>query len=235
MHHRHTFAFGATLLASAAVLALAGSALAGTSPPKVTVRIEGKSQTLLTATTVGAAGGVLRKGGHSCSSNSGAGALQAATKGAWSGSWSKSLSDWEVTKILGETDNYDTTHSYWEVFVNNVAASTGICGIKPLHSGEQILVAAVGASESPADPLGLQLPSTATAQKRFTAKVVYYNAKGQPKPLAGATVAFPGHTTKTNAHGETESLIPASAGSFVLRAYKQGYIRTEATLKVTAG
>jgi hypothetical protein len=184
---------------------------------------------------VSPAGGLVKKGGHSYSSNSGASALQAATKGAWSASWSSSLSDWEVLKILGETDNYTTTHSYWEVFVNDVPASTGICGIKPLHGGEQILLAAVGASESPADPLGLELPSTATVQGRFTAKVVYYTAKGQPKPLAGATVVFPGHTTKTNAHGETESLIPTSAGSFVLRAYKQGYIRTEATLKVTAG
>lgn len=234
MHHRHTFAFGATLLALVSVLIAASSALAGGSGPKVTVRIEGTSRTLLVSSAVQPGSGIVKKGGHSCSADSGAGALNSATKGSWSGSWSSSLSDWEVTRILGETDNYDTTHSYWSVFVDNVAASTGICGVK-LHSGEQILLAAVGASESPADPLGLVVPSSATVQKGFTAKVVYYTAKGKPKPLANATVAFAGHTTTTNADGETGSLVPTSAGSLTLRASKKGYIRTEATLKVAAG
>ena len=212
MYRTKTLAAGSALLASVTALTLAGAAIAGSHAQALTVRIEGKSTTLLAARTVALSGGQLTRGGHSCPSDSGAGALNRATKGSWSGSWSTSYSDWEVTKILGETDSYDATKSYWEVFVNDVPASSGICAIK-LRAGERILFAAVGANETPGDPLGLKLPSSAQAGKPFTAKVVYYNAKGRAYPLAGATVAFAGRTVKTNARGETPSLTAGAAGT----------------------
>ena len=66
--------------------------------------------------------GAVTIAGKSCSAASGAGAVALATHDAWSGKWfSFGL---EVLKILGETDNFTTTKSYWELFVDNV----GIAG-----------------------------------------------------------------------------------------------------------
>ena len=129
----------------------------------------------------------------SCAGDTAAGPFNLATKGKWSGTWSSSYSDFDVTKILGETDNYSTTKTYWSLYVNNVLASTGICGVK-LKAGEQILWAAVGNTETPGLPLGITISGT-------TAKVVYYTAKGKAKPLVGATVASGTSKLTTSAAG----------------------------------
>jgi hypothetical protein len=220
MHHKNLLTSGAAAAVTGLILAAAPTALAAGSLPKVSVRVEGKTKTLLAATTVQATSKAVSQGGHSCAGDSGAGAFNVATKGKWSGSWSASLADFEVTKILGETDNYSTTKSYWEVFVNNVAASTGICGIK-LKAGEQLLFAAVGNTESPALPLGITVSGT-------TAKVVYYTAKGKAKPLAGVTVKGGTATTKTNSAGK--ATLPAYGKPTTVTASKTGYIRAEATV-----
>ncbi len=113
-----------SLLACAASATFADAAMAG-----VTVRVEGQNRTLLPQTALTGLSKVVR-GGHRCAAASGAGALQAATHGNWSGTWSSKYNDFEVTKIKGETNNYATTKSYWEVLVNDVPASTGICNLK---------------------------------------------------------------------------------------------------------
>lgn len=207
---------GASVLASAAVAV--SPAVASSSHPKVSVRVEGKSRTLVPSRVVKTTAGLVEKGGHSCSAASGAGAFNLATKGRWSGTWSASLKDFEVTKILGDTENYTTTSSYWEVFVNNVAASTGLCGIK-LKSGEKILLAAVGDKETPALPLGVSVSGT-------TAKVVYYTAKGKARPAAGVTVKSGTSTVRTNAAGR--AALPAYSKPTTVTATKAGYIRAEA-------
>jgi hypothetical protein len=219
MHHRKILAIGATTLASAIALVAVPAALAGSSSPKVSVRVEGKTKTLLAATVVQPGNGTVKRGGHGCSARTGAGAFNLATKGHWSGTWSSSFSDFEITKILGETDNYTTTKSYWEVFVNNVAASTGVCGVK-LRAGEKILFAAVGATESPALPLGVTVRGT-------TASVVYYTAKGKAVALAGVTVKSGSSKVRTNAAGK--ATLPAYSKPTTVTASKTGYIRAEAT------
>jgi Domain of unknown function (DUF4430) len=227
MHRKQILAAGVALLACT----LTPAAVAAAAGPAVTVRIEGKSKTLLAAKVEHAPAGSVTKDGHSCSGNSAAGAFNAATRGKWSGTWSKSLSDFQVMTILGDTENYTTTKSYWELFVNNVPASTGICGVK-LKAGENILFAAVGASETPADPLGVEAPTSEPEFKKFTIKVVYYNAKGKASPAAGVTVAFAGHRYTTNSAGETAKVAAETSGALSVTAAKKGYIRAEATVKV---
>jgi hypothetical protein len=182
----------------------------------VTVRVEGKQRTLLSQTAPLAGLSKVMRGGHSCAATSAAAALQLATHGSWSGPWSSKYSDFEVTKIKGETNNYSTTKSYWEVLVNNVPASTGICNLK-LTGDANVVFAALGASEKPGLPLGI---ATANAHE---IKVVAYSAKGTPSPLAGASVTINGKSAgKTNAQG-----VVSTAGQGFIVVSKTGYIRYE--------
>lgn len=209
-------ASGAVALASTIAVT---SALAVTPASSVTVRVEGKAKTLLPSTAERLTKLVaVSRSGHTCAARSGAGALTAATKGKWSGPYSSSLKDFEVLTILGDTENYAKTKSYWEVFVNNVAASTGICGLT-LKPGAQLLFAAVGATESPALPLGITVRGT-------TAKVVYYTAKGKAVAASGVTVKSGTTSTTTNAAGK--ATLPAYAKPTTVTASKRGYIRAEA-------
>lgn len=153
-----------------------------------------------------------------------------ATRGSWSGKWYASYAEYDITKILGVTES--GTKDYWEIFVDNVSASSGACEIA-LRSGEQVLFAAVPSSGSPEYPLGVKLPGAAVAGRAFTAKVVYYNAKGKAVPLAGAAVSAGSSSGTTNASGAVR-LTVAHTGTFTVRAGAKGYIRDEAKLRVTA-
>src|ERR1700756_3312958 len=110
MQRRQLIASGASVLAMSAAAIAVPSAL-GSVAIQVHVRVEGGTKTLLADRE--AAVGVKRfmRGGHSCSATSAAAAFNLATKGKGSGAWSSSLSDFEVTKILGDTENYTTTKS----------------------------------------------------------------------------------------------------------------------------
>src|SRR6201999_3462415 len=103
-----------------------------------------------------------------------------------------------VTKILGETGIYSKGH-YWEFFVDNRAASVGICDQK-VTSGDQLLFANVPAKGAPEFPIVISAPATATAGTPFQVKASYYPTKSKAaKPLAG--VSFTGVTGATNAKG----------------------------------
>lgn len=207
---------GAILLVAAAPAAAAGT--------KVSVRVEGKSRTLLAPTVVKTHAGWITKGGAptgKCSATSGQGALDVATHHRWAGSFSTSLGSYFIKTILGETDN--GPNIYWSIFVNNRSASTGACGIT-LHAGDQLLFAA---AKYPEYPIAIQAPSTATVGHSFNVSVVWFNAAGKAKPLAGATLSTGGRSGKTNSHGIV-SLTATHPGTFVLQAEKTGYIRASA-------
>ena len=206
------------LAAVTAIAAGAVPALAGSAPNHVSIRIEGKTKTLLPQSVVAKVPATVTMAGHSCPGASGAGVLQAATKGRWAGTYSSSFKDFLVTKILGETDIYAKTKSYWALFVNHVMASTGICGVK-LKRGEQLLFASVGATETPGLPLGITVSGT-------IAKVVYYTAKGAAVAAPGVTVKSGTTSTKTNAAGK--ATLPAYSKPTTVTASKKGYIRAEA-------
>jgi hypothetical protein len=211
----------------AAAALLAAPAFAGAST-KVSFRVEGVSKTLLPAKTVTVpTGGSITKGGTpkgSCPANSAAGAFNTATGGNWSGTYSSGLGI-EVTKILGETGIYSKGH-YWEFFVNNHAASVGICDQK-VKSGDQLLFANVSAKGAAEFPIVVSAPAKATAGTAFQVKASYYPTKSNTaKPLAG--VSFTGVKGTTNAKGVV-SVTATKAGKLSLVGSKSGEIRSAAT------
>ena len=119
-------------------VAASGVALAAGSGPAVTWQVKSLNKTLLKPTSVHGEKGWITKGGTpkgKCSGNSAAGALDAATHGKWSGKYFSSLSDIEVTSILGVKP---PSSDFWELFVNGKPASTGVCEVK-LHAGQKLL------------------------------------------------------------------------------------------------
>jgi hypothetical protein len=210
-----------------AVFALAGGpTTAALAKPgtKVTVRVEGAAHTLLAPKTIHTHAGSIAKGGApkgACLATSGAGALDVATHHRWDGKYSASLHDFFITKILGEYES--GTKTFWEIFVNNVAASTGACGLK-LHRGDQLLFAAVSATAKAVYPVGLKGSHRVKVGKRLNLRVVYYDAKGKAHPLAGATVKAGSLTATSNSHGVVH-FVPTHVGRLVVRANKTGYVR----------
>ncbi len=208
-----------------AVLALSTTALAA--GPKVTVRVEGSSRTLLPTTVVQPHAGSIIKGttpAGACTATSGAGALDLATHGRWNGTYSSGLGI-EVTQIVGETHTYSPGGSYWGIWVDNRLASFGVCGLH-LHPGEQLLFAPYPAKGS-VYPLVLSAPRTATAGRAFKVKVSYYRGQGPGKPVAGVRL----DGALTNRAG-VASVTAGHAGKLRLQASRKGYIRS-ATVTVT--
>ena len=230
MHRRQILMTGTALLATCAAATVVPEAVASGSLPKVTVRIEGKTKTLLAASSVQTRSGSITKGGApsgACPSASAQGALDVATKGKWSGTYSSKYQEYFITKILGDSETSKT--AYWEIFVNNVAASTGACQIK-LKSGDQLLFAVVPSSPTEY-PIGLKAPKTATAGKAFKVTVLGYDAKGKATPLAGATVTA-GSQAQTSSASGVVTLTDAKAGTLTVQAGKTGYVRDETGVNV---
>ena len=173
MHKKTILALGGATLA----LAVASPVALGAGTP-VTVRVEGKTRTLLQAKSIRTHGGFITRNGApsgACSANSGAGALDVATKHRWAGSWSTSFNDYLISKILGDTES--SSKFYWGIWVNNRYATSGACGLK-LHRGDQVLFA-VDSVAHHEHPLAIQAPTQAVAGKSFNVKVVSYSDKGK--------------------------------------------------------
>jgi hypothetical protein len=191
---------------------------------QVTVRVEGKSKTLLASTVVQTHTGSITKGGTppgKCPATSGAGALDVATHHHWNGTYTASIGDVFTTTILGETYTLKST-SFWEIFVDNKAASTGACEIKLHPHHDRLLFAAVPVSGI-VYPTAINASSSAKVGHAFKVTVVWFNAKGAPKPLAGAHV----NGGVTNSHGIIH-IHPTAKGTLVLHASRTGYIRAAA-------
>ncbi len=128
----------ALLGAIAIAVSAAGTALAASSGPAVTVQIKSLSKTLRTAVVHGETGWI-RKGGTprgKCSAKSAAGALGAATHGRWTAKYYAGVSGGIfVTSILGVKPSRS---DYWSIFVNGKSSSRGVCDIK-LRAGERLL------------------------------------------------------------------------------------------------
>ncbi len=174
-----------------------------------------------------------------CPASSVQGALDAATHQDWRGTWSTQFGpEYEITSILGETHSF-TSKYYWEIFTNNIAASTGACELK-LHRGEQLLFAAVPQSGPTQYPIAVMVPSHIVAGRPFSVKVVSYNAAGKPKPLSGATVTAGGisaepvphdrATAKSDAKGIAR-LTETRLGLMEITATRAGYIRAAAVAR----
>jgi hypothetical protein len=222
--------FGVTL---ALVLLLPASALATT----VLVRIEGIDRTLLPVTQVQTPlhGWITKDGTPSgkCPAKSAAGALDVATHHHWGGSYSSSLGELAITSILGETHSF-TSPYYWSIWVDDRYAQAGACELTP-RLGDQVLFAAVPVSHSEY-PLGfIRHTARAKVGQVFTVQVVWFNDAGRYKPLADVHVSISGsrHEVIADSHGIAH-IVPAHAGTMVLRVAHQGYIRAEYGVPVSA-
>ena len=216
----------AVVLAPSAALAAAGT--------KVTVRVEGVSKTLLAPSVVQTHSGWITKNGTprgSCPDTSAAGALDVATHHRWGGNYETGVG-LEITSIFGETHTFASKKYFWEVFVDNRAASVGACEQK-LHNGDKLLFAAVSQTGF-AYPIAIRAPRSATVGHRFNVKVVWFNAKGVAEPLAGAAVSLHGKSVKTKANGIV-GITWGSPGTIAIRASRLGYVRAVPVhVKVTA-
>ena len=190
---------GALVIAAVAVpvaFASAAGASSSGSPATVSVRVEGLTKTLLVPTTVTTHTGSITKGGTpagTCPATSAAGALDVATHHHWAGYYDTKYEDLEVIGILGESHSF-TSKDYWEVFVDNVAAQAGICGLK-LHKGEQLLFAAVPDNGPTEYPLGARV-----AESRDGRPVVHSQGRATTTPRASrsrwpARPSQPGRST----------------------------------------
>jgi hypothetical protein len=197
------------------------SGAAGAPGPRVTVRVEGLSRTLLPPTSTTTRSGWVGAPTHKCPAASVAGALDSATKHGWGGRFESGLGDYKIASILGET-HASTAKNVWKIFVNNAPSSKRACGIA-LHSGEQLLFAAVPRNGAEY-PTAIEAPRTAAVGSTFYVTVVWFNAKGKAKPLAGATLSVAGRSGSTNGRGVVP-LTPRHSGTFVLQATDAGYIR----------
>lgn len=248
MHRRNKYLAGAALALAAAPAAVAAiatapaavatvaAAPAAAGTPQVSVRVEGGRRTLLPATVVRAPSAAVVKGGHSCPGASGMGAFNKAVKGRWAGTWSTSLQDFDVMTILGDSEIYSKTKTYWALFVNNVTSSVGICGVK-LHPGEKILFAAVGATESPGDPISVTAPARGRTHRSIPLHIVYYDGKGKTHRLRGVTVSVAGRshgpTSLSVDHNANYGLTASTPGRYKVTVSKTGYVRDETTITVT--
>ena len=241
MQRTHSGRSALIRLASAGTLTLAlGTALpavqttasaAGAPSTAITVRVEGPKRTLVPAASVVLGGGTIVKDGvaaDSCSGLSAAGALELATRGDWSATWSASFSAYFLTAIDGLAFP-STGAEYWAFWVNDAPASEGICSYDPKPGDRLLFFPDCFGKACPknAGVLGVKAPAIAVVGRPFTVTVTAYDdAKGTPSKAAGATVSGGGAQAKTAAGG-TARLSFTRAGRFTLKVAAPHAVRTE--------
>jgi len=241
---RLTLVLGSTMLLPAAALAaaaLAAQSQASAVPkgptPNITVRVEGLTKTLVPPTAVTLTSGSVTKDGKaadSCSGLSALGALQDATKGAWSGSWSKSYRQYFISAIEGQAYSSSASY-YWSVWVNDKPAQLGACELYPAAGSSIVFFPDYdGKSKSTvaANVLGISAPIEVLVGKPFKVLVTSYaNATGKPSPQAGASVSVAGAHASTSSSGQA-TLTVASAGVVELHASAPNAVRDETAICV---
>ncbi len=106
--------------------------------PTVVVEVKDQSKTLLQPTKTRGEKGSVTKGGApkgKCPGNTAAGALDAVTRGRWTGKYYASAQGIFVTSIMGVSP---PRKHFWGFFVNGKYSNTGVCGVK-LARGQHLL------------------------------------------------------------------------------------------------
>jgi hypothetical protein len=177
------------------VLLLSTPGAAVAAPLKVAIRIEGAHSTLVPRRTVTLADAPIVKDGdpsHACPGQSALGAIQAGTKGDWSGTWSEGLG-YFVAEIRGEKP---TGSAFFSLWVDHKLSSTGACQTN-LRAGDDVLLfvdrcvfdtATNACKDKPVTPLGVRVPRRVHRGHTFQITVVRYTSSGKALPQAGAKV-----------------------------------------------
>jgi hypothetical protein len=197
----------------------------------VTVRVEGAADTLIARTALTTTTATVNKdgmAGHDCTGTSAAGALEQATAGDWSGPWFDGFG-YSVDTIRGEKHAFGGDPDFWGFFVNDVLASTGICGTE-LQTGDSVLLAPIAESGTSFGVLSVTgVPTTARPGQPFAVKVNRttsdFNGGVTRDAVAGATVTAGGASVTTAADG-TAQLVLTARGPTGVRASHSGDIRS---------
>lgn len=229
MKHKHATKAGAALVAATLAGAAVSVATAAAKTPKVSVRVEGLSRTLVPAKLIQTRSGSVKRQGHEVVGTTALGALNTVTHGRWTGTWDAEFSEWELIGILGEQHPF-TSKYFWAVYLDNTLASTG-AGEAQLKSGDKVVFAALPDSDYDEELLGVAAPGSIASGSRFRVRVVYYNAAGRAHALAGATVSLDGHSV-TSGSGGIAHLRAGGSGTETLRVSDHGYVRTETSVRV---
>ena len=225
-------------------LSLCSSASATGAPATVTVLVEGQSETKVPPTLVTTNTSPVVKDGnpeHSCAGTSAAGALELATKSAWSGTWYSGLG-YSVETI--ENQSYPFTQPYyWTFWVNHKQQEVGVCGIE-MQSGDEVLFFPECFSEKAGEcppnptPLGIEAPATANAGEAVTVTVKQYKSTGEASPAVGASVSGGGTSATTDSQGHA-TLKFSGDDTYTLHVTGSSEgppaVRTEATICVHEG
>lgn len=216
----------------------------------VSVRAEsGDASALLSANVTPTNGQVSGDGGaSSCGgSNTAAGALNAATGGNWSGKPFTGINDFQVGRITSVDYTTEMTAPYyWSFNVNDVAASTGICGTS-VGDGDRILfykacnVATSGCYSGTV--LSISGPSSVTpgTPTTFTVEQVStsylpnppYTATTTRTPASGVTVQAGAVSVVTGSDGK--ATLALAAGPVAVRATRSNDVPGQSDVCVTTG
>jgi hypothetical protein len=211
------------------ILALAAVPAVAAGPAAVTVRVEGNADTLVARTALTTTTALVNKdgiAGHDCTGTSAAGALEQASAGNWSGTYSAGLG-YSIGAVKGETHPFGSGE-FWGFFLNDQLASNGICGIE-LQAGDNVLLAPIAETGTSFGVLSLSSAATARPGQPFTVKVTRttsdFNGGVTRAALADASVSG-GDATVTTGPDGTAQVTLGARGPTRLRASHAGDIRS---------
>ena len=219
------------LLAAGVLLVAAVPAVAA--PATVTVRVEGKADTLVPRTSVTTTTAAVNKdgqAGHTCTGTSVAGALEVATGGQWTATWDPSFK-YFLTGIKGEAP---ATPEFFSLWINGKESQLGVCDAE-LQQGDDVLFYVArcdpgpppdyACTNPPVRPLELTVPASAMYGVPFTVEVVELAPDGTATPAEGATVGA-GDSTATTGTDGSATLTLNAFGPITLRATKANRARS---------
>lgn len=159
------------------------------SPAKVHVRIEALGKTVVETTLTTTRAKVVKDGvaAHSCTGTSAAGALEQATSGKWTATWYDGLG--YAVDTIGSVKAPAAVSTYWALWVNGRASSTGVCDTE-LQKGDEVLefLCAATADFSSCVNLPLALEVRRVHLGTVALKVVRLHGDGTSEPVVGATI-----------------------------------------------
>ncbi|MDW5595802.1 hypothetical protein VSS74_15750 [Conexibacter stalactiti] len=237
------------LLASALAVTACALAPLAAEAADVTVRVEGRSGTLLASSrvTIGNGTGTARtwNGVGSLPTRCADDTVYQATELALSGNWDRNP---YTTTLAGESHTWSPNEEYWILYHENNYADWGACDLH-LSDGDTVLWQAGKSGVSPdyipdSIPIFLERVTPASGAVRpsgsLTVRLTAYRPTdifGTPDPSipghwiippspatnpAGYTVAIGGATATTNSSGQATVTVPATAGTYPVQASVPG-------------
>lgn len=217
------------------LLLVSASTAAAADPFKVSIRVEGKSRTLVSQRTVTLADAPITNKNdpdpaHSCNGQTALGALHAGTGGDWGGKFYEGQGFF-VDTIKGEKP---AGNDFFELWVNHRVASVGFCDAK-LRAGDDVLVLRQACVYDPKTkqcppevrPLGVRVAKRIHKGHVATVRIVSYTPAGKSAPAKSATVYVNGRRLgRTDKSGEIK-VKGTRTGVATIYAKEKGHARSE--------